>query len=126
MFTKIASAIALLTIAFAAQAGALPTQNQTAASYGCIGAALESKQGIVVVNQVLRGDPAEAAGMQTGDILEAVQSGPDTDLTPVSGLSLEDVVDMIRGPIGTPVVVDVIRDGQEIQFLMIRQKISHD
>ncbi len=123
--SSLISSLCFLTLTTAANAATVSAEPPVSSEpNGCIGIAIESHRGLFVVQKDLPNTPAEAAGMAPGDVLEAVQSSPDSDLTPVSGLTLEQVVEMIRGPIGQPVLVDVIRDGQTLEFLMVREKIQ--
>ena len=64
--------------------------------YTGIGAVIEqdAKTGEFSVNDVYVGRPAEQAGLQAGDILEQIND------TPVDGMSLNDVVDLIKGADG--------------------------
>lgn len=64
--------------------------------YTGIGAVIEqdAKTGEFSVNDVYVGRPAEQAGLQAGDILEQIND------TPVDGMSLNDVVGLIKGADG--------------------------
>lgn len=68
-----------------------------------IGAQLTQSGADVIVVSPLKGSPAEAAGLQSQDWIVQVD-GKD-----VTGQSLEEIVDQIRGPKGTSVKVGVIR-----------------
>jgi len=61
----------------------------------------------LVVGELLDEGPAAAAGIREGDRLTHV------DGAPIAGLSLEKVVDLIRGKPGTEVKLTVQRAGQE-------------
>jgi serine protease Do len=69
---------------------------------------IEGKKG-VVVNQVLAGQPAERAGLKTGDVIVGFD-----------GMTIDDVRDLQRKvgrtPIGTSAVVKVIRKGSPEDF----------
>src|SRR5205814_950022 len=67
-------------------------------SYGGIGARMRGPQPTVV--EVFRGSPAEQAGLRAGDSIVAVDSQP------VGDLRLDEVINLVRGPEGTPVVLD--------------------
>lgn len=64
---------------------------------------------------------AELAGVQDGDILEAVG---DTRITP--DMTVEEVVAFIRGPIGEPVKVTLFREssGERLTLNIIRERIE--
>ncbi len=71
-----------------------------------IGAQLDYVDSTVVVIAPLKSSPAEKAGLLPQDIIIKVQ---DTD---VEGLSLDNVVMMIRGPKGSVVTLTVVRKGE--------------
>ncbi len=76
------------------------------ASFTGIGIVLLSRDGQFYVNEVYAGTPAESAGVQPFDRVQAV-NGMSTD-----GLREGDVSAMIRGPAGTQVVLTVVRAGE--------------
>lgn len=67
--------------------------------------------------EVVAGSSAEAAGIQTGDILTAVEKQSIQDLT------LEQVKEMIRGKEGTHVQIQVLRNQEELTFSVTRYQI---
>lgn len=70
------------------------------------------------VVSVIKGSPAEKAGIKTGDVIMKVD-GKDT-----LGESLDSVVLRIRGKQGTKVKIEVERDGKPMTFVMTREKIQ--
>jgi carboxyl-terminal processing protease len=56
------------------------------------------------------GTPAEAAGIQAGDFITAV------DGESVLGLTLDEAVTMMRGPVGAEIIVTVVREGEAEPF----------
>ena len=70
-----------------------------------IGISMAEVRNEIRVEEVLKGTPAEAAGVQQGDIVVSVD-GKD-----VTGMSTNDVVAMIRGQEGTLVKVGFKRSG---------------
>jgi carboxyl-terminal processing protease len=76
---------------------------QLSGSFFGIGAAMEVVKNEIRVQSVLEGTPAEAAGLLEGDIIKEVD-GED-----VSGMSLSEVVGLIRGEEGTTVKIGVLR-----------------
>lgn len=87
-----------------------------------IGAELGQKDGNPVIVAPLDGSPAEKAGLRPGDILVAV------DGQSVAGMSLDQVVRMVRGPEGTDVKLTIIREGQgsRIEVVITRARIQLD
>ena len=84
-----------------------------------IGAQLDEQDGDIVVVAPIKGSPAEKAGLQPKDIIVKVGD------TATAGMILEDVVNLIRGPRGTPVTLTVIREktAAPIVLSMTRQAI---
>lgn len=80
--------------------------------YGGIGAVMELQQGQVIVQNVFLESPAEKGGLRAGDSITAV------DGRPVTGLSLEEVVSLIRGEPGTAVTLTVERPGVDRPFTL--------
>jgi carboxyl-terminal processing protease len=71
--------------------------------FGGIGASLRrTKFGEpLVIWRVFQGTPAEQAGLHGGDVIQAV------DGRAITALSVQEVVDLIRGPVGRPVRLTV-------------------
>ena len=77
-----------------------------AGKFDGIGAQIGERDGYPVVIAPLDGSPAEKAGIQAGDIIVQVNGER------VSGLSIDKIVSMVRGPKGTAVTLTVIHTGQ--------------
>jgi carboxyl-terminal processing protease len=99
---------------------------ETRGEFGGIGAVLgvtkdeEGKREIPVVADIIKGGPAERAGLKVGDIVLRV----DTQST--AGQSLEDSVRLIRGPKGTKVSLTIARKGVEepLQVTIVREIVE--
>lgn len=89
-------------------------------SFEGIGAVVDMREGRLVIVEVLEGQPAEKAGLKSGDIILKV------DDKPIENMSLMEAVLLIRGPKGTPVKLTVYREGLEEPFevTIIRQRIE--
>ena len=74
---------------------------------------------ICTISRVFKGSPAEAVGVQRGDILYRV--GEDLYVT---ADTLNDAVDIMRGLPGTDVDVTFLRNGEEITFTITRQEVN--
>lgn len=87
--------------------------------YG-IGAEIGKKNDVVVVIAPLSGSPAEQAGLMAGDEIWYVD---DVD---IFNYSVNEAVQIIRGEIGTEVVLTVSRDGADdlIEIPIIRDEIQ--
>lgn len=76
-------------------------------SFGGIGAELGTKDGQLVVVAPLKDTPAEEAGLKAGDQILLVNSSS------TAGISIDQSVKWIRGPVGEPVTLTVLREGWE-------------
>lgn len=83
---------------------------QTRGSFGGLGIEVTQENGAVKVVSPMDGTPAAAAGIQTGDFITAV------DGESLMGLSLDQAVDKMRGPVGSEITVTIVRDGQQEPF----------
>lgn len=72
----------------------------------------------IVIGAVLKGSPAEKAGLLAKDILIKI------DGKAISTLSLQEIADSIRGLSGTQVKISVSRDRQTKNFTITRAKID--
>jgi len=79
---------------------------------------IDIKDGTLTVIAPLKGTPAEAAGIEAGDQIVAI------DKKPTDGLSIEQAVRKIRGEIGTAVDLSIIRDGKFVEVQIIRATIQ--
>lgn len=89
-------------------------------SFAGIGARL-SKDGEanLIVGEAIAGFPAEKAGLKKQDIIIEV-NGAQTN-----GLTLDDAISKIRGPVGSNVKLKIVRDkSQTLDFTITRQTIS--
>ena len=85
---------------------------QMSLSYDGIGASLQPEDDYVKVVEVIPGGPAHIDGqLKAEDRITAVGEGADGELTDVIGWRLDDVVQMIRGPSGTTVRLQVLPAG---------------
>ena len=74
-----------------------------------IGALLQADGEYVKVSSLVAGGPAEKAGvLEPADRIIAVGQGDDGEMTNVVGMRLDEVVDLIRGPKGSKVLLDVV------------------
>ncbi|MEK6775070.1 MAG: hypothetical protein AABY64_14110 [Bdellovibrionota bacterium] len=91
-----------------------------------IGATLEKlPDGSVQINHFVSGAPAERSGLMIKDLIYAVKALPDTAMVSVLSLPLNDVVSLIRGPVGVPVEIHFKRgDAPEAVVSIIREKFE--
>ncbi len=82
----------------------------TSGEFGGLGIEVTQEEGWVKVVSPMDGTPAEAAGIQAGDFITAV------DGESVLGLTLDEAVTMMRGPVGAEIIVTVVREGEAEPF----------
>lgn len=89
--------------------------------FGGIGAYISRDEAGNVVLAVMRDRPAARAGVQDGDILLAVDDKP---ITPT--MTVEEIVTLVRGEVGTRVSLQLRRPGQEAPFtvVVVRERIE--
>lgn len=80
-------------------------QEQTKGEFGGLGIEVTMESGFIKVVSPIDDTPAAHAGIQPGDFIVAI------DGKPVLGLSLNEAVEKMRGPIDTPITVTVRRQG---------------
>lgn len=84
-------------------------QIQMSLSYFGIGASLQMEDEYVTVMNIIPGGPAAIDGqLEATDRITAVGQGDDGELVDVIGWRLDDVVQLIRGPAGTTVRLQIL------------------
>ncbi|MDD8023323.1 MAG: S41 family peptidase [Paracoccaceae bacterium] len=83
---------------------------QTRGSFGGLGIEVTQEEGFVKVVSPMDGTPAAAAGIESGDFITHV------DGESVLGLTLDQAVDKMRGPVGSEIVITVVREGTPEPF----------
>ena len=100
------------------RSGSVASCTRLAANFAGIGAALQLTDGKVTITKVLPGSPALKAGIKSGDVITRV------DDKPIKGLSLSDVVKLIRGPVGTEVEITIQRGKKTTDKTIKRARIE--
>ncbi|SEP06724.1 carboxyl-terminal processing protease [Salinihabitans flavidus] len=83
---------------------------QTRGEFGGLGIEVTQEEGFVKVVSPIDGTPADAAGVEAGDFITHV------DGESVLGLTLDEAVDLMRGPVGSEIVITVVREGSPEPF----------
>ncbi|MDD9730199.1 MULTISPECIES: S41 family peptidase [Mameliella] len=83
---------------------------QTRGEFGGLGIEVTQEDGFVKVVSPIDGTPAMEAGIEAGDFITHV------DGESVLGLTLDEAVDMMRGPVGSEIVITVVREGVDEPF----------
>ncbi len=78
-------------------------QVQTRGEFGGLGIEVSQDDGNIKVVTPIDDTPASKAGIQAGDLITAI------DGDPVSGMTLNQAVDKMRGVVGTPVTLKIVR-----------------
>jgi len=85
-------------------------QVQTRGEFGGLGIEVTQEEGFVKVITPMDGTPAAEAGVEAGDFITQV------DGVSLLGLTLSDAVEMMRGEIGSEIVITVVREGEDEPF----------
>ncbi len=95
-------------------------QEHTRGSFGGLGIEVTQDEGWVKVVSPIDNTPAFDAGIQSGDIITHV------DGEALFGLTLDAAVKMMRGPIGSEIIITVVREGVDEPFdvTIIRDEIK--
>ncbi len=83
---------------------------QTRGEFGGLGIEVTQEDGFVKVVSPIDGTPADEAGVEAGDFITHV------DNESVLGLTLDEAVDLMRGPVGSEIVITVVREGETEPF----------
>ena len=80
-------------------------QAETRGEFGGLGIDVTMENGVVKVITPIDNMPAERAGVSAGDSITAI------DGETLKGLSMDAAVDRMRGPVGSPIVLTIARNG---------------
>jgi carboxyl-terminal processing protease len=89
---------------------ALKMREQTRGEFGGLGIEVTQEEGFVKVVSPIDSTPAAEAGIEAGDFITHV------DGESLLGLTLDDAVEMMRGPVGSEIVITVVREGEQEPF----------
>ncbi|MEO1109337.1 MAG: S41 family peptidase [Pseudomonadota bacterium] len=83
---------------------------QTRGEFGGLGIEVTQEEGFVKVVSPIDDTPAAAAGIEAGDFITHV------DGESILGLTLDKAVDLMRGPVGSEIIITVVREGEPEPF----------
>jgi carboxyl-terminal processing protease len=83
---------------------------QTKGEFGGLGIEVTQEEGFVKVISPMDGTPAADAGIQAGDYITHVNGES------ILGLTLDQAVDLMRGPVGSEIIITVVRKGTPEPF----------
>ena len=79
----------------------------TRGEFGGLGIEVNMEDGFVKVVSPIDDTPAQRAGIKAGDLIVRL------DKTPVKGLTLNDAVKIMRGKPGEPILLTIVREGED-------------
>ena len=85
-------------------------QVQTRGEFGGLGIEVTMENGVVKVVSPIEDTPAAKAGIQSGDLITAL------DKEQIQGLTLQEAVEKMRGPVNSPITLTLVRKGVEDPF----------
>ncbi|MBI2707403.1 MAG: S41 family peptidase [Proteobacteria bacterium] len=81
---------------------------QTKGEYGGLGMEVTMENGLVKIISPIDDTPAKKAGLEAGDLIVAI------DKKPISGMTLLEAVDLLRGKPGSSVRLHIKREGKDV------------
>ncbi len=95
-------------------------QTETSGEFGGLGIEVNMESGVVKVISPIDDTPASRAGIKAGDYIIKI------DDIQVQGKSLSEAVDLMRGPVGSSIILTVRRVGQRkaLKFEIVREIIQ--
>jgi carboxyl-terminal processing protease len=92
-------------------------QVKTKGKFGGLGIEITMEDGVVKVVSPIDDTPAARAGMQSGDLIIGV------DGESIKGLTINEAVSKLRGPVGSKVKVTVVRDKKDPYEIQIKRDV---
>ncbi|PCH66293.1 MAG: peptidase S41 [Rhodobacteraceae bacterium] len=89
---------------------AIAMRVQTRGEFGGLGIEVTQEEGFVKVVSPIDGTPAAEAGIEAGDFITYVNGES------VLGLTLDKAVELMRGPVGSEIIITVVREGEPEPF----------
>lgn len=83
---------------------------QTRGEFGGLGIEVTQEEGFVKVVSPIDGTPADEAGIEAGDFITHV------DGESILGFALDEAVELMRGPVGSEIIVTIVREGEDEPF----------
>ena len=85
-------------------------QVQTRGEFGGLGIEVTMENGVVKVVSPIEDTPAAKAGLMSGDLITAL------DKEQIQGLTLQEAVEKMRGPVNSPITLTIVRKGVDDPF----------
>lgn len=95
-------------------------QEHTSGKFGGLGIEVSMEDGLILVVTPIDDTPAQKAGIRSGDLIVTI------DDEAIMGMSLNDAIERMRGPVGKPISLEVRRKGEKelLLFNLKRAEIS--
>ncbi|MBP0047107.1 S41 family peptidase [Marinobacterium sp. AK62] len=95
-------------------------QIHTSGEFGGLGIEVGLEDGFIKVIAPIDDTPAQRAGVRAGDMIIRL------DDTPVQGMDLNEAIDLMRGEVGTPIRLTIMREGrdQPLEIKIVRDVIK--
>ncbi len=94
-------------------------QTDTKGEFGGLGIEVGMEAGVIKVIAPIDGTPASKAGIKAGDYIVEI------DKEQVQGKSLMEAVKLMRGPVGTEIILTVRRKGEKKSYRIQNQKRNY-
>ena len=93
---------------------------QNKGEFGGLGIEVTMENGVIKVVSPIDDTPAARAGIQSGDLIVEI------DTKPVTGMTLNDAVDKMRGKVGSEILLTVVRQGAKapLKIKLVRDVIQ--
>src|SRR6187401_1587423 len=85
-------------------------QVQTRGEFGGLGIEVTMENGVVKVVSPIEDTPASKAGLMSGDLITSL------DKEQILGLTLQEAVEKMRGPVNSPITLTIVRKGVDDPF----------
>ena len=85
-------------------------QVQTRGEFGGLGIEVTMENGVVKVVSLIEDTPASRAGLMSGDLITHL------DKEQILGLTLQEAVEKMRGPVNSPITLTIVRKGVDDPF----------
>lgn len=95
-------------------------QEHTTGKFGGLGIEISQEDGLILVVSPIDDTPAQKAGIKAGDLIIRI------DNEAVLGLSLNQAVERMRGPVGDKVTLEIRRKNEKdtLKFTLVRSEIK--